>query len=183
MKKLFVAFLAVLLIAGISYAVYDGVYRSLHVLGSAKIGDDLTVGDKLDAAALYMAGTQVTATAAEINSGVDGLTATAAEINTGCDGVTATAAEINTVCDSVLTDSFTWNPGAIPPDSSETKADSLSGAALGDFVLVSAPYDLQDAQVTGYIQSASLIEYVIKNTSAADTLDLASGTWKAKVIR
>lgn len=37
----------------------------------------------------------ITATAAEINSAIDGITATAAEINTGCDGITAEAAELN----------------------------------------------------------------------------------------
>ena len=184
MKKLFVVFLAVLLIAGISYAVYDEVVRSLKVDGNAVIGKNLKVKGitTLETDLPVTSGGTGASTAATALTNL-GFTATVAEMNSACDGITATYAEINTMCDSVLTDSFTWDPGALPPGSSETKSDSLAGVAFGDFVLVSAPADLQDAQITAYVQSASLIEYVIRNTSAADTLNLATGTWKAKVIR
>ena len=48
--------------------------------------------------ALYVGGTNVTSTAAELNI-LDGVTSTAAELNI-LDGVTATAAELN-YCDGV----------------------------------------------------------------------------------
>lgn len=54
---------------------------------------------EVDTTVLKLGGTEVTATAAEINAGVDGLTATAAEINTVADGILATAAEINRAAD------------------------------------------------------------------------------------
>lgn len=58
----------------------------------------------------------------------------------------------------------------------------VSGATLGDFVLVAAPYDLQDITVTGYVQANSVVEIRIQNESGA-TVDLASGLWRVLIIK
>ena len=45
----------------------------------------------------------------------------------------------------------------------------------------SAPYDLQDIVVTGYVQAADTVEIRVQNESGS-TVDLASGTWKLLVL-
>lgn len=62
-------------------------------------------------------------------------------------------------------------------------AVSVSGAALGDYVVVAAPYDLQDLIVTAYVQAANVVEIRIQNENAGGNVDLASGTWKIRVIK
>lgn len=73
-------------------------------IGGAEVAiidaDGLTA-DEVDTPDFRISGTQITATAAEINTACDGITATASEINTACDGITATATEINAACDGI----------------------------------------------------------------------------------
>lgn len=59
---------------------------------------------------------------------------------------------------------------------------TVSGAALGDFVLVSAPYDLQGVIVTGFVSAPNTVKISLYNKTGV-TVDLASGTWKIKVLR
>lgn len=78
--------------------------------------------------------------------------------------------------------SFTWNPASLADGAGETKSVTVTGAALGDFVLVAPPYDLQDMVVSGYVQAANTVEVRIQNESTG-TIDLASGSWKVIVIK
>ena len=78
---------------------------------------------------------------------------------------------------------FTWDPGSAADGAGETKTSiTVTGAALGDAVIVAAPYDLQDMIVTAYVQAANTVEVRLQNESGG-AIDLASGTWKVKVIR
>ena len=78
---------------------------------------------------------------------------------------------------------FTYDPGSLADGVGETKqVTGVSGANLGDFVLVSAPYDLQDITVTAYVQATDVVELRLQNEGAA-TVDLASGTWRILVIK
>jgi len=52
----------------------------------------------------------------------------------------------------------TIDPGSLVDGSGETQSVTVEGANLGDFVLVSAPYDLEDITVTGYVQAQDTIE-------------------------
>ncbi|WP_373088683.1 hypothetical protein [Zhongshania sp.] len=81
----------------------------------------------------------------------------------------------------VLNASATKDPVSLVDGAGETLSFTVTGAALGDFVMVAAPYDLQDLTVTGYVSAADTVEVRIQNESTA-TVDLASGTWKIKVI-
>ena len=81
-----------------------------------------------------------------------------------------------------LQKSFTWDPGNLIDGSGETKSETVTGAALGDFVQVSAPYDLQDMIITAYVQAADTIEVRLQNETGG-TIDLASGAWKVRVIK
>ena len=80
----------------------------------------------------------------------------------------------------IATGSVTWNPINLVDGAGETKSLTVTGAALGDFVLVSAPYDLQDMTVTGYVQAANTVEIRLQNESGG-AIDLGNGTWKVKV--
>lgn len=85
---------------------------------------------------------------------------------------------------SSLSGSATWDPGALNDGAGETSADiTVTGAALGDFVLVSAPYDLQGCIATGYVKATNTVVIRVQNETGAGPIDLASGTWKVKVIK
>lgn len=79
--------------------------------------------------------------------------------------------------------STTWGPGSLADGAGETSANiTVTGAALGDHVLVSAPYDTQGIIAYGWISAANPAKIRIQNETGG-TIDLASGTWKVKVIK
>jgi len=80
-----------------------------------------------------------------------------------------------------LTISFTWNPGNLVDGAGETSATvTVTGATLGDYVQIAAPYDLQGITCTGYVQAADTVQVRLQNETGG-AVDLASGTWKIKV--
>jgi hypothetical protein len=82
-----------------------------------------------------------------------------------------------------LLGTLVWDPGSLATGSGETSGTiTVSGAVVGDFVLVAAPYDLQDCVATAYIQQNGLAEIRLQNFSGA-TRDFASGTWKVRVFK
>jgi hypothetical protein len=83
----------------------------------------------------------------------------------------------------ILSGSATWDPGSLADGAGETSAAiTVTGAALGDFVLVSAPYDLQGITCNGYVSAANTVKIRLQNETGG-VIDLASGTWKVKVIK
>lgn len=85
--------------------------------------------------------------------------------------------------DKVIYKQATINPSSLVDGAGETiQVTGVTGATLGDYVLVSAPYDLQDITVTAYVQSNDIVEVRIQNESGS-TIDLASGTWRILIIK
>lgn len=83
----------------------------------------------------------------------------------------------------LLVGETTFNPASLNDGAGETSGSiTVTGAALGDFVQVSAPYDLQDITVTAYVQAANTVEIRVQNEST-NTINLAEGTWKVRVLR
>jgi hypothetical protein len=77
----------------------------------------------------------------------------------------------------------TWNPGAITNSSGTlSSALTVTGAALGDFAMVAAPYDLQGLDATAYVSAANTVKIRLSNLTGA-TVTLASGTWRVRVIK
>lgn len=77
----------------------------------------------------------------------------------------------------------TWNPGAITNSSGVTSsAITVTGAALGDFVMVATPYDLQGIDATAYVNAANSVKIRLNNLTGA-TVTLASGTWRVRVVK
>ena len=98
-------------------------------------------------------------------------------------GYGAAAESYGPYSDFYLKGSVVWDPGNLVDGAGETSAlITVTGAAFGDYVMVAAPYDLQDCTVTGYVQAANKVEIRLQNESGG-AKDLASGTWKVRVVR
>ncbi len=79
--------------------------------------------------------------------------------------------------------SFTWNPGNLVDGAGETSAAvTVTGAVFGDYVMVAAPYDLQGITCNGYVSAADAVKVRLQNETTG-ALDLASGSWKVRVIQ
>jgi len=91
---------------------------------------------------------------------------------------------------TVLADSFgvgldvsaTINFASIADGDSAAQSVTVAGAAIGDFVLVAPPVDLQGLGMSASVISANTVEIVLVNGTGG-AVDLASGEWKVKVLR
>lgn len=82
-----------------------------------------------------------------------------------------------------LQTTFVWDPGSLADGAGETSsAVTLNGSALGDSVLVGAPYDLQGVVCTGYVSALNTVRVRLQNETGGD-VDLASGTWRVRVLK
>jgi hypothetical protein len=59
---------------------------------------------------------------------------------------------------------------------------AVSGAALGDFAKVAAPYDLQGVLATAYVNAANSAVIRLQNQTGG-SVTLASGTWRVRVTK
>jgi hypothetical protein len=72
----------------------------------------------------------------------------------------------------------TWDPGNLVDGAGETSAAvTLTGAAFGDHVSVSAPYDLQGITCNAYVSAANTVRARLQNETGGG-IDLGSGTWR-----
>lgn len=85
--------------------------------------------------------------------------------------------------DSWLQGTATYDPPSLATGASATSGNiTVAGAELGDFVLVSAPYDLQGIQATGYVSAANTCKIQLFNNTGG-TIDLASGSWRVRALK
>lgn len=82
---------------------------------------------------------------------------------------------------SSATISYTPTAG-LADGAGETQAVTVTGAVLGDFVVVSAPYDLQDVTVTAYVSAADTVEIRVQNESGG-ARTLGTGTWEVHAFQ
>lgn len=75
------------------------------------------------------------------------------------------------------------NPAALTVGTSVTTLFAAAQAAVGDFCLLAAPYDLVDLTATAYVLNAGNIEVVIDQSPSAANVDLAAGLWKVLLIK
>lgn len=81
----------------------------------------------------------------------------------------------------MLEASLSWSPGTLAAGSGVTSgAIALSGAALGDFVSASAPYDLQGATLSAYVSAANSVVLRLQNGTAG-SLSLGNGLWRVRL--
>ncbi len=83
---------------------------------------------------------------------------------------------------SVLNGSATIDPASIAASGTATATITVTGAAVGSFVMVAPGVDLQGLILgTPYVSAADTVEVAIFNPTAG-AIDLASSTWKARVF-
>jgi hypothetical protein len=83
----------------------------------------------------------------------------------------------------LLQGSLTWDVGSLADAAGETSGDiTVTGAALGDFVLVSAPVSMAGLLANGYVSAAGKVNIRVQNESGG-TVDLANGVWKVRVMK
>lgn len=80
-----------------------------------------------------------------------------------------------------LTGSATWDAGEIADGDEEAKEITVTGAALGDFVLVSHGVDVADLAITAQVTAASTVTATLLNNTGGP-LDLTSTTVRAVVL-
>lgn len=84
---------------------------------------------------------------------------------------------------AALTGSLVWDPGSLADAAGETSGDvTVTGAALGDYAIPAAPYDLQGITCNAYVSAAGKAKIRLQNETGG-VIDLASGTWTVRVIK
>lgn len=80
-----------------------------------------------------------------------------------------------------LYNSATWDAGSIADGDEEVKEVTVTGAALGDFVLVSSSIDVADLAITGAVTATNTVTCQLNNNTGG-AIDLASATVYVVVI-
>jgi hypothetical protein len=88
---------------------------------------------------------------------------------------------IRAVLAGILSGSATFNAASLADGAGETTTVTVTGAALGDFVLVSHGVDLAGISVTAYVSAADTVSVRFQNESGG-VLDLASSTVRVRVL-
>ena len=81
----------------------------------------------------------------------------------------------------VYNHSEVFNPASIAADETLSQNFTVTGAQIGDYALVAPGVDLEGINYSATVTSANTVTVdLINNTTGA--IDLASSTWKIKVI-
>jgi len=82
----------------------------------------------------------------------------------------------------VTATSDTWDPSSIDDGNEEAKEVTVTGAALGDFVLVSFSLDVADLVLDAQVTAADTVTCILANNTGG-AIDLGSGTVYVHVIQ
>lgn len=82
---------------------------------------------------------------------------------------------------TILSGSDTWDAASIADGDMESVDVTVTGAALGDFVLVSLGVDTEDLGLVGAVTAADTVTVTLLNNTGG-AVDLASTTVSVKVI-
>jgi hypothetical protein len=79
----------------------------------------------------------------------------------------------------------TVDPSSVAAGAEDTGTLTVPGVAIGDMVIGYAPGVNQtvDADINVFVSAANTLTIRLSNLNAAAALDLASSTWKIKVVR
>jgi hypothetical protein len=81
-----------------------------------------------------------------------------------------------------LVGSTTWDPGSVAKNDVVEKEVTVTGAALGDFVIASFSLDLAGLDISAYVGAANRVDVILHNGTAG-AVDLGSGTLKVLVFK
>jgi len=97
-------------------------------------------------------------------------------------GVTGVLPLANGGTGAVLTGSKTYDPASMLTLTQVSTTVTVTGAAVGDYVLLSHSVTLAGVSLTGYVSATDTVTAVYFNGSSG-TVDVASGTLQARVIK
>lgn len=80
------------------------------------------------------------------------------------------------------TGSKTYDWPSLATAAQQTTTVSVANASLGDFVEVSMSLDMQGLNMWGYVSAAGVVTVVLRNDTGG-TIDLASGTLRARLVK
>ena len=83
---------------------------------------------------------------------------------------------VDTICVTA-----TVNPGTVASGAEVAGNVTVTGAALGDFVLVGPGVDPVDVAIEAKVTAANTVTWVVNNQTG-DHVDLASSTWNFLVL-
>jgi len=86
------------------------------------------------------------------------------------------------IVDSRITATATWNPGSIDDGNEEAVDITLTGAALGDFVIASLGVDLTDLTLDAQVSAANTVTAVLANNTGS-AVNLGSSTLTVRLIK
>ena len=110
-------------------------------------------------------------------------TSTTSKRNPGGGTLAATQIGIHTLGVGQVASTSTWSPGAIANGAQVSTTITVSGAAVGDFVLASHDKILTSALIiSAHVSAANTVTVVIANLSGG-SITPASGTLKALVLK
>jgi len=78
--------------------------------------------------------------------------------------------------------SATWDADSIADGGEEAKEVTVTGAALGDYVLASLSIDIADLQLDAHVTAADTVTCILSN-STGEAVNLASATIYVMVIQ
>lgn len=79
--------------------------------------------------------------------------------------------------------SVSWTPGALANGAGTSSTTiPLTGAALGDYAIVAAPYDLQGVQASAFVSTSGAVKIRLNNQTGA-SVTLGSGSWRVRVMK
>jgi hypothetical protein len=81
----------------------------------------------------------------------------------------------------VYNHSETFDPASIAAGAELSSDFTVTGAAVGDFVMVAPGVDLTDLNMSAFVSAADTVTVNLGNATVG-AIDLASSTWKFKVI-
>lgn len=84
--------------------------------------------------------------------------------------------------DEVIPFSATVDPAAFVDNESQVGDITVTGAEVGDLVLITAGVDLAEGVLSAYVRAADTVEWCIAHVGG-DTTNLASSTWKGVVLK
>ena len=89
---------------------------------------------------------------------------------------------VSAMREAFLFGSATYDAANLVDGAGATSTITVTGAALGDLVLVSCGVDLQGITLTGYVSAANTVSFRLQNESGGP-IDLASTTYRAVVLK
>jgi hypothetical protein len=104
-------------------------------------------------------------------------------VNSVLTAVALSGLSTNFVNSNSCVGTLTWQPAKLAHGNGETSIPvTITGVTFGDYVMVSAPYDLQGITCNAYVSAINTVKIRLQNETGS-VINLASGVWKVKVIK